>query len=237
METLDTQLAANRAYLRGWSIDTHDDPLTYRSGVPHPTLNGVLQVLDSDLSRVYARARTRLDGVPRVWWVGPDSIPGTADGLIALGARELARLPIMAVEADRVAGAPAPVEVGVADDVAEFVTAYAKVSGIVVEGVGAAIEREKTFDGRVVRLAGRVDGRIAGTAEIWFSHGLASLYFVGTQPDQRRQGIAAAVTRAAVRLACERGARTVSLTSSAMAVPLYRGLGFRPVGEYRLLTF
>ncbi|MFF5075790.1 hypothetical protein ACFY36_01980 [Actinoplanes sp. NPDC000266] len=59
--------------------------------------------------------------MPRVWWVGPDGTPGTADGLIALGAKQLAPLPIMAVEAERVAEAPAPVEVTVAGDVAEFV--------------------------------------------------------------------------------------------------------------------
>ncbi|MEU8819192.1 GNAT family N-acetyltransferase [Actinoplanes sp. NPDC048796] len=237
MENLDVQLAANRAYLEGWSVDTRDDPLTYRSGVPHPTLNGVLRVLDADPARAYERARTRLSGVPWIWWVGPDSTPGTAEALIGLGATELVRAPIMAVEADRVADVPTAVSVGVTEDVEEFVTAYARVSGIVPEGVAAAVEREKSFDGRVVRVAGRVEGRIAGTAEIWFSHGLATLYFVGTQPDRRRRGIAAAVTRAAVRLAYERGARTVSLTSSVMAVPLYRALGFHEIGEYRLLTF
>ncbi|MEU5935030.1 GNAT family N-acetyltransferase [Micromonospora sp. NPDC047187] len=69
------------------------------------------------------------------------------------------------------------------------------------------------------------------------SHGLVTLYFVGTQPEQRRRGIGAAMTRAALHLAGERGARTAALTSSAVGESVYRGLGFRPVGEFRLLTF
>ncbi|MFE9916894.1 hypothetical protein ACFYPG_17265 [Micromonospora sp. NPDC005553] len=45
------------------------------------------------------------------------------------------------------------------------------------------------------------------------------------------------MTRAALELAAERGACTAALTSSAVGETVYRGLGFRPVGEFRLLTF
>ncbi|GAA0463262.1 acetyltransferase [Paractinoplanes deccanensis] len=228
-------MAANRAYLSRWGAETGDRPLTYRSGVPHPTLNGVIRVCGLTAAEAYEKARPRLAGVPWVWWAGPDSDPGIADGLVALGARELGRLPIMAVETSEVAPPGLPVEE--AADPAEFVAAYAKVSGIPEEGVAAAVERERTFGPDVARLVLRRDGRIAGTAEVWFSHGIATLYFVGTQAEHRRRGIGAAVTRAAVRLAHERGVRTVSLTSSPMGEPLYRSLGFRAVGEYRLLAF
>jgi len=87
--------AAHRAYLLGWDPDrpADSDLAIYRSGVPHWTLNGVLRVRDHDLDDAIAVARHRLDGLPWLWWVGPDSDPGVADGLVARGGKELARLP------------------------------------------------------------------------------------------------------------------------------------------------
>ncbi|MEU7676117.1 GNAT family N-acetyltransferase [Micromonospora taraxaci] len=244
MESLDTVLAAHRAYLLGWNIGPVGGPdlATYRSDVPHPTLNGVLRVTERTPQDALLEARQRLHGVPRVWWVGPDSDPGTADGLVSLGAVEFARLPIMTAVIDEAADEPAPAGLHIAEttDLAAFVRAYARVSGIPTDGVAATIEREKAFsgDGTVIRLAGRLDdGRVVGTAVAWLSHGLVTLYFVGTQPEQRRRGIGAAMTRAALRLASERGARTAALTSSPIGESVYRRLGFRPVGEFRVLTF
>ncbi|MEU5784063.1 GNAT family N-acetyltransferase [Micromonospora lupini] len=244
MESLDAVLAAHRAYLLGWNIGAAGGPdlTTYRSDVPHVTLNGVLRVAGHTPSEALVAARRRLRGVPRIWWVGPDSDAGTADGLVALGATEVARMPIMTVALDEAGDAPTPAGLHIAEttDLDAFVAAYARVSGIPAEGVAAAIEREKAFsgDGTVIRLAGRLDdGRIVGTAVAWLSHGLVTLYFVGTQPEQRRQGIGAAMTRAALDLAREHGARTAALTSSPIAEAVYRRLGFQPVGEFRLLTF
>ncbi|MFG3555388.1 GNAT family N-acetyltransferase [Micromonospora sp. NPDC047557] len=243
MASLDTVLAAHRAYLLGWNIGAaaHPDLPTYRSDVPHATLNGVLRVAGPAPSEALAEARRRLHGVPRIWWVGPDSDGGTADGLVSLGATEVARMPIMTVALDDAeAPTPAGLHISETDDLDAFVAAYARVSGIPAEGIAATVEREKAFsgDGTVIRLAGRLsDGRIVGTAVAWLSHGLVTLYFVGTQPEQRRQGVGAAMTRAALDLARERGAHTAALTSSPSGEGIYRRLGFRPVGEFRLLTF
>lgn len=140
----------------------------------------------------------------------------------------------------RRAPTPAGLHIAEATDLDAFVGAYARVSGIPAEGAAAAIEREKAFagDGTVIRLAGRLDdGRIVGTAVAWLSHGLLTLYFVGTQPEQRRRGIGAAMTRAALDLAAGRGVRTAALTSTPVGEPVYRRLGFRTVGTFRLLTF
>ncbi|MGC4746539.1 GNAT family N-acetyltransferase [Micromonospora sp. DT201] len=244
MDLLDTVLAAHRAYLLGWNIGLVGGPdlPTYRSDVPHATLNGVLRVAGRTPQDALAEARQRLHGIPRVWWVGPDSDAGTADGLVSLGAAEVARLPIMTVAIGEAALAPTPTGLHVAEttDLDTFVPAYARVSGIPADGVAATIEREKAFagDGTVIRLAGRLDdGRIVGTAVAWLSHGLVTLYFVGTQPEHRRRGIGAAMTSAALKLAAERGAGTAALTSSPIGESVYHRLGFRPVGEFRLLTF
>ncbi|MET7751290.1 GNAT family N-acetyltransferase [Micromonospora sp. NPDC005367] len=244
MESIDTLLAAHRAYLLGWNIGEAGGTglVTYRSDVPHPPLNGVLRLHGRDPADALAEARRRLDGVPRVWWVGPDSDVGTADALASLGAIPIMTLPIMAVPIAQASPTPVPTGVRITEttDVDEFVTAYARVSGIPAAGVPAAINRERSFtgNGTVVRLAGRADdGRIVGTAVAWLSHGLLTLYYVGTQPEHRRQGIGAAMTRAALDLAREHGVRNAALTSTAIGEPVYRNLGFRTVGTFRLLSF
>lgn len=244
MDSLETLLAAHRAYLLGWNIGAAGDAnlVTYRSDVQHATLNGVLRVAGRAPREAFDEARQRLDGVPRIWWAGPDSDPETPIHLLALGAAPIARMPIMTVAVDDVAPetAPAGFRVTEATDIEEFVGAYGKVSGIPAEAMASAIDREKAFsaDGTVVRLAGRFDdGRIAGTAVAWFSHGLLTLYFVGTQPDQRKRGVGTAMTLAAIDLARERDIETVALTSSAVAQQLYRRIGFRTVGSFHLMTF
>jgi ribosomal protein S18 acetylase RimI-like enzyme len=102
------------------------------------------------------------------------------------------------------------------------------------------IARERSFvgDDTLVRLAGRLDdGRMVGTAVAWLSHGLLTLYYVGTQPEHRRQGIGTAMTRAALDLALDHGIGTAALTSTAVGEPVYRSLGFRTVGTFQLLSF
>ncbi|MBQ0904609.1 hypothetical protein [Micromonospora sp. U21] len=133
--------------------------------MPHTSLNGVLRVAGRTPQAALTEARHRLDGVPRVWWVGPDSDADTADGLVFLGAVEVALLPIMTVVIEAAADAPTPAGLHIAEttDVDAFVRAYARVSGIPAEGVAVTIDREKAFtgDGTVIRLAGHLDdGRI-----------------------------------------------------------------------------
>jgi len=235
---IDDVFAANRAYLLGWNDGPAEDDI-YRSEVPHAPLNGVVRVHGRPLAEAYAQACDRLAGLPRVWWVGQDSDPGTTDGLLGLGATVLAdRMPVMAAPVGAVcSGVELPgLVIEEATDVGEFVAAYARVSGIPEVGVPIAVERDKALP--VLRLVGRLeDGSIVGTAEAFFSHGLVLLYFVGTQPEHRRRGIGTAMSRAVLRHADARGIRTAALTSSAMGEAVYRRLGFREVGSYRLFGF
>ncbi|MEU4528441.1 hypothetical protein AB0F49_09460 [Micromonospora ureilytica] len=117
MDPLDTVLAAHRAYLLGWNIGVAGGPdlPTYRSEVPHAPLNGVLRVAGRTPQDALAEARKRLHGVPRIWWVGPDSDAGTATGLTSLGAVEVARMPIMTVGIGEAADVPAPADVHIAE--------------------------------------------------------------------------------------------------------------------------
>ena len=58
------------------------------------------------------------------------------------------------------------------------------------------------------------------------------VYAVGTVPDWRRRGLARGLMQAVLGDAYRRGARTATLQSTPMGVPLYRSLGFEPVGRY-----
>lgn len=239
-DMIDQVFAANRAYLLSWNDGLPVDDI-YRSEVPHAPLNGVVRVQDQPLTQAFTEARDRLAGLPRVWWVGPDSDPGTAEGLLRLGALPLAdHMPVMVAQVATVADVPGSpgLLVEQATDLDEFVTAYARVSGIPDEGVPIAVEREKALGDSLLRLVGRLDdGQVAGTAEAFFGDGVVLLYFVGTQPRYRRRGIGTAMTRAVLKHAAARGLRAAALTSSAMAQPVYRRLGFREVASYQLFGF
>lgn len=242
---LDVLLAANRSYLLGWNEGPPaggDELVTYRSNVPHATLNGVLRIHRLDPKAALAEARRRLARLPRVWWVGPDSDTGAAHDLVALGATELMTMPIMAMDIDDAVTVPVPEGLHIAEavDLDEYVAAYARVSGIPPEGVGAAVEREKSFPatGTTVRLAGRLgDGGIAGTVTCWVCADVLTLYFVGTGGKYRRRGIGAAMTQAALNVGRSMGVSTAALVSSPMGEPVYRRLGFRTVGHYEVLGF
>lgn len=57
--------------------------------------------------------------------------------------------------------------------------------------------------------------------------------FVATRPDARRQGLATAVTCAALAEARAAGFITASLQATPMAVQVYAKIGFRPVGFWQ----
>jgi GNAT superfamily N-acetyltransferase len=58
------------------------------------------------------------------------------------------------------------------------------------------------------------------------------LYAIGTVPDFRRRGMAAALIQHMLAHASRRGARTASLQSTRMGESLYRSLQFTAVGRY-----
>ena len=91
----------------------------------------------------------------------------------------------------------------------------------------------------------RPDGGTAMDAWVMVRDGLAvagawslisgtdcGLYAVATAPDWRRRGLARALMQGVLGDAFRRGARTASLQSTPMGEPLYRSLGFHPVGRY-----
>ncbi|MEU8381831.1 GNAT family N-acetyltransferase [Streptosporangium sp. NPDC048865] len=244
---LQPQLAANRRYWTGLAgAGGADDPGAglpiYRTGVAHPLMNGVLRVRDVPLDDAVAEARRRLDGSVWAWWVGADSDEGTAERLVARGAEEIATLPVMALDLDRIATSEAPGDLGFrtitdATEMAEYVGTFAAPMGITT-GLDLVMEREIGFGcPGVVRRAAVVDGRMVGTCTLSLATDVAALYCVTTSPDVRRQGIATALTLDALRIARNSGRRVATLQASGEGEPVYRRIGFETVSRYRLLTF
>jgi GNAT superfamily N-acetyltransferase len=78
-----------------------------------------------------------------------------------------------------------------------------------------------------------VDERCAVAGAWTYRNGAdVGVYAVGTAPKWRRRGHARALMLHILADAYERGARTASLQSTRIGVPLYRGLGFCPAGRY-----
>lgn len=246
IDDLEPQLANNRDYWLGYGgADRCDgDLVLYRSGVPDAQLNAVLRFRGGELDAAVAVASRRMAGVPWLWWAGPDSDPELAAGLLARGATEVEVLPVMAVPLDQVAafgGPPGLVISEVTESAAlgEWVRAYAPSFGIPPAGAQAmaAIEAARPDPaGSLVRFAGRIDGRIAGTAALHDRHGVAGIYVVTTAAGFRRRGIGSALSAAALRAGRERGLRVGTLQATPDGAPVYRRMGFSTVARYRLFS-
>jgi ribosomal protein S18 acetylase RimI-like enzyme len=235
---LEALLANSRAYWLGWGREYADDT-TYRSGVGDEQLNGVMRRDSQPFEEALAGARARLDGVPWVWWVGPDSAADTERLLIAHGAERSHGMPVMAVELDRVrpVEGPAALIVGEPSDLREWVAAYAPSFGMGPELVDEVVAAEAAMPGRITRFEGRLGGRIAGTAALLESDGVAGVYVVTVGEEFRRRGIGAAMTAAALRAGREHGARVGTLQATGAGKPVYDRMGFEVVGGYDLYTF
>jgi GNAT superfamily N-acetyltransferase len=244
MTTLEAQLANCRDYWLGWGwTDRTDDDISwYRSGVPQRQLNGVLRADDGDQVDAHVGQLTdRLDDVPWMWWVGPDSGPGVADRLTAHGAEIVGESPIMTMPLDQPLTADLPPDVkiepvGADGPIAEWVSVYSHSFGIPDTAVDHAlrIETERVDSVPLVRVAATVDGRIIGTALLFTAHDVAGIYVVSTLPEHRGKGIGAAVTASALEIAREQGFQDATLQASPLGAPVYRRMGFETIGEYRM---
>jgi GNAT superfamily N-acetyltransferase len=243
---LEPQLANNRAFWLGYgSEDRQDDGITlYRSGLADAQLNGVLRVAPGNLDRDLVRAaRQRLDGVPWTWWTGPDSDPGLPGLLRDSGAGLEQIAPKMAVDLDRfMPGEPVPglaIREVATVELGDWVRAYGPSLGVPPDQFGPVTrleEQRPDQDGRLVRFAGWLDGRIVGSAVLLDHCGVAGIYAVTTADGYRRRGIGAALTAAALRAGRERGRRVGTLQAGSMGRPVYRRMGFQVVAEYRVFS-
>jgi len=77
----------------------------------------------------------------------------------------------------------------------------------------------------------RVEGRGAAALTTARVDDVVGVFAMGTRPDERRQGAAAAALTGAMRYHLDRGAAMFVLQTSAMGRPLYKSLGYEVVEE------
>ncbi|GIG02900.1 acetyltransferase [Catellatospora citrea] len=205
-------------------------------------LNGVLRVRNQPLDAAIKDAKRRLDGTQWLWWVGADSDHGTAEGLLAHGAQQVADLPVMAIDITTFTDPVTPADlkirtVGGRAEMEEYVQAYAEPLGFDPDDLKPVVERELDFGYLdVVRLAGIVDGGTVATCALSLGTDVAGIFCVATAPEYRRRGIATALTLEALRIARQSGRTVATLQASSDGEPVYRRLGFETVSRYRLFA-
>lgn len=212
----------------------------FETGLPDHYFNGVLQArYDGDsLGQAVASVRDHFAArrLPFHWSVGASSlqIPDLGRHLSAQGIQHVEDEPGMALDLERLNDA-----LTVAVDVAmEPVTTQAQLEEwITVWGCGAppAIRRIwlAAYAGvpwgpdQSLRLyLARVEGEAVATSALFLAAGVASINWVVTLPQRRRQGIGTAMTLQTARSARVAGYRMAVLTASAEGIGVYRRLGF-----------
>ena len=238
-------------HLRTWPrLELHDDGACRWtvSHLPFPLFNSVVRArFDAGSADAAIEARIRAcaeRNVPMLWWTGPSTTP--ADLGERLERRGFLPDPALGMVGDihYISTQPSATVIEV-EPVCDPAT-LATWSRVLCHAFGAP----PTFGDAFADLAanvgllppspfrhflGLVNGEAVATCSLFFGAGVAGIYDVGTLPEQRRRGIGAAITRAAVADAAAAGYRIAILHSSALGAAMYRALGFDAVcaiGQY-----
>ncbi len=97
-----------------------------------------------------------------------------------------------------------------------------------------AMGADMAVDAPVQFFAVRHQQRIVATSMLFLAGGVAGIYCVATLPQARKQGLAACLTAAPLRLARDLGYGVGVLQSSEAGYGVYRALGFRDVASIPL---
>jgi GNAT superfamily N-acetyltransferase len=218
----------------------------FETGIPLSTFNGVLQTqiepaaLPGAIERIQAHFQQR--SLPFEWHIGPASRPANIGQ--ALQERGIAfdeELPGMAVDL-RALNEDLPTAAGLR---IVPVTADALLrQWVLTWGCGApqyVTDHWYTVYSGLLRLAspdvlslylGLLNEAPVATVYLFFAAGVASIEYVVTLPQIRRQGIGAAMTLFAAQEARRQGYRVAVLTASPFGINIYRQLGFREYGAF-----
>jgi ribosomal protein S18 acetylase RimI-like enzyme len=188
--------------------------------------------------------------LPFVWWVDPSSTPLalskhlTSAGLVPTGEMTgMAVDPMEAIEQETKNRKRNPAEFEVLpttdkDSLALFARTMCdgyemdeKIKEPIVE---LSLAMGHGAEGPLINYVGYADGRAVATSSLFVDGDIAGIYNVSTLPEARRQGFGTDVTLAPLNEAARRGCKVAVLHASAMAVPMYRRLGFNTYCYFHL---
>lgn len=248
IEECEIQYWLYRARVAGWEVHQDSYLTWYYSGLDDAERNGVLRTTLSpdEATAGIAEMLAWFDArnVPMVWWGGPSRRPAdlgarlVAHGLVSQGDDPGMAADLYALHEDLPTPAGFAVERVRDVEAARLWLRTLRTSNDPdpdVSQVPLSRFAPATFDDAdPLRLyVARVNGDPVATAQVFFSAGVAGLYYVRTIPAARRQGIGSGVTLAALRDARAAGYHIGVLGASPMGVSVYQRLGFR---EYCKLT-
>jgi GNAT superfamily N-acetyltransferase len=223
----------------GGTVYEHDGVLSCLTGLNFPPFNPSLveqQPHDPAAALVAAERRYVAVGLPFGINLDVDLHRDVRDAARDAGLRVIQSEPgMVALPSEmRQPSVPHGVEIGPAR---EHLDAVATVA---TEGLGGDLTINRGFvppavydDGSARVYLARLDGRPVATAETSLQDGVLGVFGVGTVPDARRRGIAAAVT-AHVVLDRAAEADLAFLQSSAMGHGVYEQLGFRDASTWEV---
>lgn len=194
--------------------------------------------LDGALARV--EALYEAERIPATFRVGDETRPAGLDGLLAARGYRIVTLTdvlVRALDGVDVEGRPSARLAGVhvtdePDD--EWLDDW--LAGKAAPHAGSrAVGRAVLTGSRARYLSVHHAGRLVGRVRVAVAEGWAGVSCLAVAPEQRRQGLGGALTRAALEEARAAGAARVFLQVEAAntgAARLYAGLGFRPAQRY-----
>jgi hypothetical protein len=209
----------------------------FRSGLIHPSYNGVLGA-GCDVDAMLARVRSWQ--LPVRWLIGTGSAGDVEETFRARGLVLTDEFPAMIAP---VADLPEPALNGVTVETVEsdsqrrewddvFQDAFG-LSEDVATLVAAAHAWPSRHERNRLYMLLRRDGIAVATAILHSPCGVAGVYGITVRRGCRRQGLGALATLATVRAGAERGATVAMLQATQEGFPVYERLGFRTICAFR----
>ncbi|MBK5259971.1 MAG: GNAT family N-acetyltransferase [Thermoanaerobaculia bacterium] len=243
IETIFRECFRSFAALPGASLIDDGEVFGTRTDVPVLFFNGIaITRLGADPDAAIQRTIALFDGHPFRWWLLPSNEPADLETRLQThGFKHVYDAGEMWLGIDTFVEAPIPsgLRIEPATDAAQLdswaaiiMSAFERPAGEAAIWAGA-YER-MGFDGpwfHFVAYEGRVP---VATTSVLLAGELAGIYHVATMSTARGRGIGAAITRAALRFAFDRGAREAVLQSSEMGEGVYRSIGFMRRAPLRL---
>jgi len=237
METDNFTFWEEFARLPGGASGKVDGATWYRSGVLHPSYNGVLGA-GCDVDQMLARVRSwRL---PVRWLIGTGSAGSIEQAFRERGLVLGDEYPAMVAP---IADLPEPDMHGVTVEAVEtdvqhrewddvFADAFG-FAGDVAEQVSVVHAWPSRHERDRIYMLLRRKGEAVATAILHTPCGVAGIYGITVRRSCRRQGLATLATLATVRAGAERGATMAMLQATTEGYPVYERLGFRIICAFR----